>query len=241
MKTNQLNYLTAVLRLREVVGGVGILQAIYNYSKEEWTRCRNANTDEHLIKNVHHSSLKTEAVRTYVSKLAKLYLESWGAQPSCWTKQTLMAENAITKRVIDAITNTTLLDNDQLFGLVATRVLGIDQFVVAAVVSEGTHARYSALVNYFGYTSGETEETDPPASVYESTVTLLNHLGEHRLLNDELFTALVQNGIQFFEEEPESDLDILDLFDTQLHELVQADPQYAKVYAAVAAEEQARG
>lgn len=237
MKSNQLNYLTTILRFREVLGGLDILRALYTQSENEWERCKGADTGEHLIKGVHHSMVKTDAVRTYVSKLAKLYLDSWGAQPSCWTKQTLMSEDTITKGVIDRITNMDLQSNDQLFTLVATRVLGIDLALVTAVVAADDYLSVSkSLVNYLGWMD---DEIDLPSVVYLEMAILISVLMKHNLLTDALFGTLATNAAEYFFTNPNCDLDSIDLLDCQLDELVRRGEEYKEAHAEAYAKIQA--
>lgn len=224
MQSRKLNFLTSVLRFREVLGGIDILRSLYSVAQKDWDNAKNANDSTHLIQGVQHSSMKTDLIRGYVSKLVKLYMESYGAQPSCWTKHTLASEDTLTRAVIDRICTLDITSNDQLFALVTTRGLGIDASIVAAAVAgEDFVAKATHVINYLGWV---TDEADEPASVYFEMIALTAMLNKHGLLNDVLFDRLVEAALLHYTENPDCDLDPIDRMDSMLDEVTIGFPEY---------------
>lgn len=225
MLNNKLNFLTTVLRLRQVVGGVVILKALHTLSETEWERSSNLDTGDHLIKGVFTSATKTDAVRAYVSKLAKLYMNSIGVLPGSWTKNTLTAENTLTKFVIDRVAVTEIGSNEELFRLVVGRILGADdELVEAAMVAEDDYTKkFKHIVNYLGWSE---DEVDSPEILYRDVIIKLTELAKRGQLNDEFFDKLLDYGLAFFNAEVEIEMDALDVLDSVIDSVLQAEVEY---------------
>lgn len=194
MLANKLNYLSIALTLRQTLGGVNILKSLVEVSDAEWARCKDANTDTHLIAGVTHDSKKTDAIRAYISKLGKLYMNSVGVVPGAWTKNTLEAEHNLTKAVSDRICITDIRSADQLFTMVAGRMLGVDLALIKLVLAEDTAYQEQAahLINYLLQLTGDG--IDVPAE-YPQLLAALTTLLEKQLLDDQFYDLLMSHEL----------------------------------------------
>lgn len=216
----KLNYLAHVLRMREVLGSVNVLQALHEVSLKEWERSKDVANGTHLIAKVHHASTKTEAIRAYVGKLVKLYLNSIGSVTNAWTKETLISENAITQAVVNKICSSEISSNDELFGLVVERVLGVDRQLVALGLTDKTDYSKQAmlLVQYLGYLQGEL---DDPKTIYRDLIEEVAQQLAAGTLNDDFFEALVHDATKFFAQYEDNGADLMDLLDLRFHDVVE--------------------
>lgn len=230
-----LDFLATVTSLRQLNNSLKITRALFELSETEWERSRDIEMDEHLIKNVFTNSKKTDAIQVYTSKLVKIYMMSVGPQPGIWTRQTLASENSLTKAVFDRICVTKITSNKELFTLVASRLLGIDNFLIEASIcdKEDHLTKAKCFINYLGWTDNNT---DSPEDVYRDTVFLLAELSERDLVNDVFFNRLVTEGNLFFnpadsEQAPDYNaMDALDIFDTVIHQTAQGYAEYHEAH-----------
>lgn len=235
MLQQKLNYLTLVLRMREVLGSVNVLRALHDLSASEWERSRDDASDTHLIRRVHHSSTKTEAIRAYVSKIAKLYMNSIGTVTNAWTKETLASENTITQAVVNKITTQEIHTNDELFGLVAERVLGVDrQLVALSMTDKADYSKQAMLVvSYLSYLQGDVED---PKTIYRELIEeVALRLSQHAL-NDDFFDLLVRDAEEFFLTYEDTGADLMDLLDLRFHHVVEELKAFGKKVEAGEAE-----
>lgn len=188
---NKLDFYATVLDLRTAVGSLNILRALRKLSNEEWDRCRNDATDEHLIRGVFVNSTKTDAIRAYIAKLVKLYMNSVGMTAGAWTKKGLEDEHILTKAVSDKICNSEINSADQLFEMVVTRLLGVDKFLVKAAMTAEAVGIASALVEYLGYRADET--SDPLVSYGDLVKELTKQLFANKL-DDQFYEIILDDG-----------------------------------------------
>lgn len=188
---NKLDFYGAVLDLRAAVGGLNILRSLRKLSNEEWTRCRNDASDVHLIKGVIFDSTKTDAIRAYIAKIVKLYMNSIGTVVGTWTKHGLEQEHVLTKAVSDKITTSEINTADQLFEMVVTKLLGIDVYLVRAGMAESSEDVAKELVNYLGY---RADETTDPLTTYPELVAQLTQLLDKNALDEVAYDVLLTHG-----------------------------------------------
>lgn len=226
MQSKQLDYLSNVLRFRQMLGGVNILKALYAYSVKDWEKYINAETQEHFIRDELTSGQKTDAVNSYINKLVKLYLNSVGSQPSTWTKNTLTAENTLTKAVIGRLAVARYETNEDLFRAVVSRIIGVDLSLIDAVLAPADDfvAQAKTIVQYLYNIADLTVDVDGAADdTYSDLIIVLTGLLKYGHVNDELFSVLVeeQDGDQFAE------LEGLDLVEARLGYVVGSFYPYA--------------
>jgi len=236
MQDQQLNHMTNVMELRKALGGLKIIKALYDFSTVDWERYKNANTGDHLIDGVLTSGEKTDSVRSYTNKLVKLYLNSLGTQPSAWTKHTLTAENTLTKAIIERIAVGTYKTNEQLFRVVAGRIIGIDSVLLDAALATTTFDMAKHVVSYLSH--AEDELVDDPTYVYRDLVLYIAALTERNLVDAALYTELLRQGDAYFSE-PETymnaEVEGVDLLEMTFGYACQHNAEYKEAYKAVEA------
>lgn len=188
---NKLDFYGAVLDLRAAVGGLNIIRSLHQLSNREWERCRNDASDVHLIKGVIFDSTKTDAIRAYIAKIVKLYMNSVGTVVGTWTKHGLEQEHLLTKAVSDKITTSEINTADQLFEMVGTKLLGIDVYLVRAGMAESTEDVAKALVTYLGY---RADETSDPLATYPELTKVLGDLLSQNLVDDVFYDVVLTEG-----------------------------------------------
>lgn len=217
MLATRLDFLTTVTQLRKSLQDVLVVGALYTYSEEEWARCNNVETGEHLIKGIFTSSVKTDAVRGYISKLVKLYMNGIGRQPGAWTRETLSNEHNLTKAVIDRISVTQIEDNDQLFRAVVSRLFGIDDFIVkAGMARDNKTVMLTQIINYLRYSevSEIIEQTDDLPLIKD-----LKFLVDNQKLDDVFFSDLIAAGNSYLDVEHPIHLEGVDLLGQIVNDL----------------------
>jgi len=215
--------------LREAVGSIVFLNSILSTSKKEWDACSNIDNDEHLIRGIATSPIKTDACNTYVSKLIKHYLTSEGTRATAWTKNTISSENFTNKSIASIIAAHTFYEHTELFKIVATRLMGFDDTLVDLALALGSEAQAEQLVIYLGGRFDlvealqvvEVEDVKFSDSVNKALLDRYSHavayfkaaLDEGRF-NETFYINKSQAAIQHFTTEPEpGDLYIYDRLD----------------------------
>ena len=144
-KADQLSF---VLALRDAVGGANVLRTLLATSHQQWERMTDTNTDIHLIKGVGVSTIKTDAIYTYISYIIKQYMMSNGVRSTAWTKNTIAADNFTNKAISNIIASRTFDDHADLFKVVATRLMGFDDALVDLANELGSKEKAEILVVY---------------------------------------------------------------------------------------------
>lgn len=215
--------------LRDAIGSIVVLNSILSTSKKEWDACANIDTDEHLIRGIAVSPIKTDACNTYVSKLIKHYLSSQGTRSTAWTKNTISSENFTNKSIASIIAAHTFYDHAELFKIVATRLMGFDDALVEMALALTPATQAEKLVVYMGGRFDlaeslqvvEVEDVKYSDSVnealldrYQFAVGYLQAGLEGGMFQEGWFIQKSQEAIRHFTTEPEpGDLYIYDRFD----------------------------
>jgi hypothetical protein len=131
----KLDQVSFVLALRDVVGGINVLRSLLDVSKERWSRFTNAENGDHLIKGVAVSTVKSDAIQTYVSYIIKTYMQSRGVRITAWTKNTIASDNFTNKAIVGITSGHTFETHEELFKVIATRLIGFDDALVDMAVS----------------------------------------------------------------------------------------------------------
>lgn len=234
MQSKQLDYLTNVLRFRQMLGGINILKTLYMFSVKDWERYTNAETGDHLIRDELTSGQKTDSVNSYINKLVKLYLNSIGSQPSTWTKNTLTAENTLTKAVIGRLAVARYADNDELFRAVVSRIIGVDLSLIDAALAPADDfaAQAKTIVQYLYNITDLTADVDGAADdTYSDFIIVLTGLLKFGHVGEELFALLVDES---FDDELEG----LDLVEVRLCYIVGSFVPFVEAYNWIEVERQ---
>ena len=178
--------------LRDAVGGGVVIQALWATAQKEWNNCFDANDpDKHLIKGVFTSVQKSDAVRVYISKLVAQYMKSLGVRLTAWTKGTIASENFTNVAITNRIAATQFETNYELFKIVVTRLIGLDDGLVDFAINDDAKGKARELVAYLGqkFDMGETRED--VLAKYPEAVTYFEDLldNTHHLSLVPTFTA----------------------------------------------------
>lgn len=215
--------------LRDAVGSIVVLNAILTTSKKEWDACSNIDTEEHLIRGIAVSPIKTDACTTYISKLIKHYLTSESSRATAWTKNTIASDNFTNKSISSIIAAHTFYDHAELFKIVATRLMGFDDALVDLALTVDNAKVAEGLVVYMGNRFDlatylevvEEEEVKYSDTVnaallkrYEFAVGYIHGMLDTNQFQEAWYTARIQDAILHYSSEPEEgDMHIYDRFD----------------------------
>lgn len=144
----RLDQVSFVLALRDVVGGVQVLRSLLSVSKERWLRFTNLENGDHLIKGVAVSTVKSDAIQTYIAYIIKTYMQSRGVRTTAWTKNTIASENFTNKAIAGLTAAHTFETHEELFKVIATRLIGFDDALVAMAVATDHYEIAKLMVIY---------------------------------------------------------------------------------------------
>ena len=190
------SHLAFINRMQEAVGAAVVIKALHLTSKKEWDNCFDANTQDHLIKGVFTSTKKSDAIRVYIAKLIAQYMKSIGVRATAWTKVTIASENTTNVAISNRIAATEFQDNNELFKLVATRLMGFDDALVDFALAENNKEKAYWLAGYLAAqfdlveTIAEISQKYPDAVGYfeqrfdEGRMTPASFLSDFQLLNE---------------------------------------------------------
>lgn len=139
---NKNNLLELSCKVRRLIMGRNILLSLHALGTEEWDRSFNSLSNEHLIKNIANTNTKTEAVRSYVGKVVKLYMNSLGVNAGAWSKDSIAADHTSGMIHSNKLATSVYKSHDALFKDTVSRLLGFDPDVVAFSISKGNEAAF---------------------------------------------------------------------------------------------------
>jgi len=209
-----LDHIAFVTALRDFVGSRAVLKGLLETSALEWDRSVNGNTGEHLIKDVAVGHSKSEAIQAYVSKVVKHYLVSAGTRATAWTKDTIASENFTNVTITNRLAAQTFTDHLKLFRPVTTRLIGFDDLIVEAALTEDmrvlTYTAMMYLANRFELASGRKELDSKYGHYHHYFETKFTENG----FTPEYFEAEILKAIKHYSEEPEEGaMHLMDRFD----------------------------
>lgn len=223
--TNKLALLNLVNVTRNLVGNRNLIVSLYELSKAEWDRSFNEGTQEHFIKGVANANTKTDAVRNYVGKVVRLYLNTIGNTNNAWTKNSISNDHVFATLITNKLTTNVYQDNESLFIDLATRLLGYDPEVVKFAINHedgGQSAFYliKYLVCYLDLISRNFEDKDQTEEKFEDEIKqqfapeigIVKQLLNKEEFNDNLFMVLYEELLDLDEYEN----DLLETFITNL-------------------------
>lgn len=184
----KLDQVSFVLALRDVIGGMQVLRSLLDVSKERWLRMTNAENGDHLIKGVAVSTVKSDAVQTYVSYIIKTYMQSRGVRTTAWTKNTIASDNFTNKAIVGITSGHTFETHEELFKVIATRLIGFDDALVDMAVATDNAVIAKMLVVYL---AGRFDLADTPEAAEDKYAQQIGFF--HAMLDASLFTPAFYN------------------------------------------------
>lgn len=220
--TQLLETLSFVNTLREVTGGVKVIQALLETSAKEWDNSKDANTDTHLIQGVAVSTKKSDAVHIYITKIVAQHMRSVGNRQTAWTKGTLASEHhtniAVTNRIVAGDFQTHV----DLFKIVAGRLLGYDDGLFEFALAETPRDKAEALVAYMATRFDLSDDRACALVDYLNATDFVEVMFEKEGFTNEYFLKTIGQVITYFGV-PTSDgsshltdpFDVLDMLATE--------------------------
>lgn len=206
LRTAKTEQLAFVLALRDAVGSFNVLGALLSTSREQWDKMTDANDpDIHLIKGVGVSSVKTDAIYTYIAYIVKHYMVSDGVRATAWTKNTIASDNFTNKSVSNIVAAKTFDDHTELFKIVATRLLGFDDALLDTLLQGDYTKKAELLVVYLAsrFNMGEVKEEILKRYSYE--VSYFAGMFENMGFSEEYYESQIDKTLAHFVSPPVDD------------------------------------
>lgn len=216
-----LEALSFVNTLRETTGGINVLHALLETSSKEWDNSKDANTDNHLIKGVHVNSKKTDAIHVYIAKIVAQHMRSVGNRLTAWTKGTIASENHTNVAVSNRVATADFTSHEQLFKMVAGRLLGYDDALIDIALAATPHTQAEALVAYMATRYDLVEDREAALAGYQNATDFVSVMLDKQGFTNEYFLKTIGQVIAYYKT-PTSDegshlsdpFDLLDMLAT---------------------------
>lgn len=224
---NLLDYSSFMLHMRNVVNDSKVIKALFNTAQEEWDRSFDANTDKHLIQGVFASPQKTEAIKTYIAKIIKLHMISVGTRLTTWTKDTVASENPTNVAISHRIAAIEYKSNRELFNMVATRLVGFDDKLVAFALEDDVDTQAKYLMDYMSAQFDLSFNGEKPHLTYIDQTVDLASLLKTDGFTPEFFNAHIHHATKYFEVTGTTLVNLWDLFE-KLDVIVMVNAEHVK-------------
>jgi hypothetical protein len=225
--TQMLEQLSFVNVLRDTLGSAKVIAALRDTSNKEWDNCKDANTGDHLIKGIFQSTQKGDAVRIYIAKVMAQYMRSVGARANAWTKNTIAAENFTNTSISNRISAAEFQEADELFKIVATRLIGFDDGVIDFVVAKTPKAKAEALVVYLASRFDLAESPEKAAEHYAGIIDLFSVKFEGDGFDELYFLKTVGQVISYYSYSVGEELKLTNPFDVL--EMLESEADYGNI------------
>jgi hypothetical protein len=196
--TQLLETLSFVNTLREVTGGVNVVQALLETSAKEWANSKDANTDVHLIQGVAVSTKKSDAIHVYIAKIVAQHMRSVGNRVTAWTKGTIASEHHTNVAVTNRMTAGDFQTHIDLFKMVAGRLLGYDDGLLDFALAETPRAKAEALVAYMATRFDLSEDRTKALFDYPNATDFTESMFEKQGFTNEYFLKTTGQVIAYF-------------------------------------------
>jgi hypothetical protein len=196
--TQLLETLSFVNTLREVTGGVKIIQALLETSSKEWDNSKDANTDTHLIQGVAVSTKKSDAVHVYIAKIVAQHMRSVGNRQTAWTKGTIASEHHTNVAITNRIAAGDFQTHVDLFKIVAGRLLGYDDGLFDFALAETPRDKAETLVAYMATRFDLSDDRNCALSDYPNAIDFAEMMFEKDGFNNEYFLKTIGQVISYF-------------------------------------------
>lgn len=196
--TQLLETLSFVNTLREVTGGVNVIQALLETSAKEWANSKDANTDAHLIQGVAVSTKKSDAVHIYIAKIVAQHMRSVGNRQTAWTKGTIASEHHTNVAVSNRISAGDFPTHVDLFKMVAGRLLGYDDGLFDFALAETPRAKAEALVAYMATRFDLSDDRTKALFDYPNATDFAESMFEKEGFTNEYFLKTIGQVIAYF-------------------------------------------
>lgn len=208
-----LDYQAFILHMRDIVANAKVIKSLFTTSEEEWDRSRDIGTGNHFIRGVFHSPQKTEAVKTYIAKLVKMHMISLGSRLTAWTKDTVAGENPTNIAISNRIAAIEFKNNRDLFKIVATRLIGFDDALVAFALEEDVDAKAKLLMDYLSARFDMSVNGEKSHLMYIDQTVDLSTLLKTDGFTPEFFADHLHQATKYFESFAGGVVNHWDLFD----------------------------
>lgn len=171
---NKCDIIKTIVTLSDATGNITMLRGLRQEGEKIARELVDQDTGNHLIYYKNIGTTRSEAIRIYVARLTKQYINSSGGSLAGWSKYSLTKENTITMSTIGQITNATINVHDDLFKLVVTHLFGFDAILVEAATSPINALPVKLadyLVGYLNYNVVEIGEEDDDVTVIPGSET----------------------------------------------------------------------
>jgi hypothetical protein len=196
--TQLLETLSFVNTLREVTGGVNIIQALLETSAKEWLNSKDANTDIHLIQGVAVSTKKSDAVHVYIAKIVAQHMRSVGNRLTAWTKGTIASENHTNVAISNRISAGDFHTHVDLFKMVAGRLIGFDDGLIDFALAVTPREKAEALVAYMATRFDLSEDRTKALFDYPNATDFAEVMFEKQGFTNEYFLKTIGQVIAYF-------------------------------------------
>lgn len=174
----KLETLQFVLHVRDVIGTRLVMRSLLEVSKKTWDESFDGNTDIHLIEGVSVGAGKTDAIKTYIAKLVKVFLNVTSVRVNAWTNESICNDNFTNIVLANKVAGQVFMRHEDLFQLVVTRLLGFDPALVAFTVANAPIKRKNALVVYLAQRYSLGTEEDKILEDYQDAINVLGEVIE---------------------------------------------------------------
>ena len=208
-----MNHLSFVSNFHDALGAGRVLDVMLDQSKIEWDKCFDANTGEHLIKGKFTSSQKSDAVRIYIAAIIGIYLRSSGVRVTSWTKATITSDNTTNVSISNRIAATEFQSHEELFKLVVTRLVGVDDALVDYVLALDNKAKALCLVTSLASRFDLTDSAVTAKTEYFGAIDYVEEKLNKGGFNTRFFLNHWEQIVPYYNDAKQEDELVLDHFD----------------------------
>lgn len=208
-----LDYTTFISRMREVVSGAVIIQALHSTALEEWARSTDLDSGNHLIQGIFTSPQKSDAIRAYIARLMKVHMISLGGHLTAWTKDTVASDNATNVAISNRIAAIEFQTNEELFMLVATRLMGYDDSLIKFALAEDPIVKARGLINYLSGQFDLSVEGSLSHELYLDQALRMQELLETGGFTPEFFAGHIYQASKYFQNFEGFGVNLWDVFE----------------------------
>lgn len=198
-QTTMLEAVSFVTALRDVVGGIAVIKMLHETSLVEWNNSVEAGTENHLIKGIFQSTKKGDAIKIYVAKIVTQYMKSVGVRLNTWTKNTVASENQTNQAIVNRIAATEFQTNEELFKLVVTRLMGFDDDIVDAALTDVGRGYANLVVKYLGSKYELFDEQADFITIYTDAIDFVEKKLSEGGFNNDYFEKAITNIITYYQ------------------------------------------
>lgn len=169
--------LASLVAFNRAVGNCNAIEALYDTMSSEFARYGNPTEGTHFITDVMTSAMKSDSIKTYVSKLVKLCMNVQFADLKGFSNATLGSDNNVTMGIVTQLCTTQILSHRDLFNKVMVHICGYDSHLIDVVHQPTYYRRFRMLlvyvINKFSLANGYQPERDDKGNIVKDSYDLL--------------------------------------------------------------------